>query len=121
MAGLFSKPTAEAKQMNAAIAAWHRRGQSTGGSPALAGAPEMGERLSAERAKDPDAIAYCEHRVGQLVTEARQARAAWQEAERPRNPDGSYATFDSGYRGPRQRVEHGHYATGGPPTGATGR
>jgi hypothetical protein len=113
MAGLFDESTPEAKQMNAAIARWHR-GQQSSGSPAVAGAPEMGERLSralsdletAERAKDPDAIAYCEHRLCQLVTEARQTRSARQEAERPRNPDGTYATFDGGYRGPRRRVEH---------------
>jgi hypothetical protein len=70
--------------------------------------PVHGERLSralndseaAQRSGDPDAIAFTEHRLDEVVRAARAART-----ERPRNPDGTYASFDGGVRGGRRSFE----------------
>lgn len=107
----FPEPTEASQTMNAFLlhAAGRTAGQSTGGAARLSGVPEHGARLSAalndlesaERSKDPDLIHYAEHKLDQVVQDARKARLERAEQNRPRNPDGTFATFDGGSHGRR--------------------
>jgi hypothetical protein len=98
---LFTKPTEGNKQMNALVCRLAGRGQHR-----LSASPHH-ERLSQalgewERVRNlPDDADEKMYAALQLESATKAAEKARQEAARPRNPDGTYAGFDSGYRGRR--------------------